>query len=54
MWWDIIRWISIGLCWVATAINVWCAIKNFRSSRRLDEMWRKYVEELNRLTKEEE
>ena len=51
---EIIRWISIVLCLVATAINTWAFIKNYRSSRRLDEVWRKYIEELNNLTKPKE
>ena len=54
MWYEIIKWVSIGLCWVATAINIYAANKNFQSSRKLSDLRKMYIEELISLTKSEE
>ncbi len=53
MWYEIIRWISIGICWVATAINVYACVINLRNSRKLSDIRKIYVEELKRLTESE-
>lgn len=45
---EVIRWVSIGLCWVATALNIISLVRLTRTSRALDKMrdqyYKKYLE----------
>ena len=54
MWYEIVRWISIGLCWIATALNVYGFVKNFRNSRKLSDLQKHYIEALQDLTNPKE
>lgn len=48
MWFEIIRWFSIALCWIATGLNIIGLIRLNRTARALDRMrdewFKKYLE----------
>lgn len=39
---EIIRWVSLGLLWVALVINVWGVVRN----HRLFKEWERLIEDL--------
>ena len=54
MWYEIIRWASIGLMTFATGANIYACVLNMRGWRKARALREMYVEELKRLTKPEE
>ena len=54
---EIIRWSSISLCWIAMVLNIIGLIRNIRSARRFnklsDEYFNKYLELLEKEFKNE-
>lgn len=52
MLYEIVRWISISLCWVATALNIISTIISYRCSRKLSDTRKRYFEAYKELLKE--
>lgn len=58
MWFEIVKWGSVVLCWFAMALNIWGFVRGLkihRESERLNEEFRRLIEERFRsLTNPEE
>ena len=54
MWFEIIRWSSIVIMWIAVGINICACVLNVRGYRKARALQKMYVEELKRLTNSEE
>ena len=43
MWFEVIRWVSLGMCWIAIAMNVIALVINCKACKR----WRKKYNEIS-------
>lgn len=51
---EIIRWVSIVLMWIACGLNIWAFVINWRGHNKTRELQKMYVEALKEIMKEEE
>lgn len=54
MLYEVIRWISISLCWAAIALNIIAMIANCRSIRKLSDVRKQYIEMIIKMNEEKE